>query len=218
MAIVQAVENGKLVDTSASASSVSLTQERSSNTLGQQDFLELLVAEMQYQDPLEPQSNTEFIAQLATFTQVQDIEEMQGIVQNMQGNSLIGKYVILKVTSAATGDTNYVSGVVDYVTYEDGKTYLSVNDGLYSIDDLETVTTSDYMELVTLVNQLEDMIAELPAAEDISLTNEDAVKNAWALYTSMTAEQQKYLSYDDAKKLTDALTRLNILKGNISGT
>ena len=76
MAYVQAVKDGQLVDTTASATSESTSKAKNGNTLGQQDFLELLVAEMQYQDPLEPQSNTDYIAQLATFTQVQDIEEM----------------------------------------------------------------------------------------------------------------------------------------------
>ena len=103
MAYVQAVKDGQLVDTTASATSESTSKRpKNGNTLGQQDFLELLVAEMQYQDPLEPQSNTDYIAQPATFTQVQDIEEMQGTVENMQGNNLIGKYVLLNVTSKAT--------------------------------------------------------------------------------------------------------------------
>ena len=85
MALEMQIKDGKIVDTSAAESSVSQAKERNASTsLGQQDFLELLVAEMQYQDPLEPQSNTDYIAQLATFTQVQDIEEMQGIMQNMQ--------------------------------------------------------------------------------------------------------------------------------------
>ena len=110
MAYVQAVKDGQLVDTTASATSESTSKTKNGNTLGQQDFLELLVAEMQYQDPLEPQSNTDYIAQLATFTQVQDIEEMQGTVENMQGNNLIGKYVLLNVTSKATGNTNVIAG------------------------------------------------------------------------------------------------------------
>ncbi len=215
MAYVQTVKDGQLVDTTASATSESTTtSKKNGNTLGQQDFLELLVAEMQYQDPLEPQSNTDYIAQLATFTQVQDIEEMQGTVENMQGNNLIGKYVLLNVTSKATGNTNIVAGYVDYVTYENGKTYLSVNGGLYSLDDLDTVTTKEYQEAVVVVSQFSQMISELPETEDLALTDEAAVTEARKLYDSMTSTQKGYVSSDDVKKLEAAEARIKEIKNN----
>ena len=218
MALEMQVKDGKIIDTSAAESSVSQTKERNPSTsLGQQDFLELVVAEMQYQDPLEPQSNTDYIAQLATFTQVQDIEEMQGVVQNMQGNNLIGKYVILEVTSKATGATNYVSGIVDYVTYENGKTYLSVNDGLYSLDDLNTVTTEDYTEAVTMAQNFTDMMKLLPDVDNLLLSDETKLTQARTYYDSMTKDQQKYVSADAVTKLTDLEARMKKLK-EIAGT
>lgn len=56
----------------ASAAISSYTANNSgTNALGQEDFLTLLVAQLEHQDPLEPQSNTEFIAQLATFSTVE---------------------------------------------------------------------------------------------------------------------------------------------------
>ena len=206
MAYVQAVKDGQLVDTTASATSESTSKAKNGNTLGQQDFLELLVAEMQYQDPLEPQSNTDYIAQLATFTQVQDIEEMQGTVENMQG------YVLLNVTSKATGNTNVIAGYVDYVTYENGKTYLSVNGGLYSLDDLDTVTTKEYQEAVVVVSQFSQMISALPETEDLALTDEEAVKEARTLYDGMTTTQKGYVSSEDVKKLEAAEARIKEIK------
>ena len=215
MAYVQSVKDGQLVDTSASATSESTSKTKNGNTLGQQDFLELLVAEMQYQDPLEPQSNTGYIAQLATFTQVQDIEEMQGTVENMQGNNLIGKYVLLNVTSKATGNTNVIAGYVDYVTYENGKTYLSVNGGLYSLDDLDTVTTKEYQEAVVVVSQFSQMVNALPETEDLALTDEEAIKEARTLYDSMTTTQKGYVNSDDVKKLEAAEARIKEIKGEV---
>ena len=56
MAIIQQIENGKLVDSSASNTSLS-TENKSDAAGGALDkdaFLQLLVAQMQYQDPLEP--------------------------------------------------------------------------------------------------------------------------------------------------------------------
>ena len=64
MALIQPVVDGKIPkDTSTTSKS------DTSNDLGYDQFLQLLCAEMQYQDPLEPTSNTEYVAQLATFSQ-----------------------------------------------------------------------------------------------------------------------------------------------------
>ena len=54
------VENGKVKTTTSKKS-----DESNNGTMGYDQFLTLLCAEMQYQDPLEPTSNTEYVAQLA---------------------------------------------------------------------------------------------------------------------------------------------------------
>ncbi len=78
---------------------------KSSNSVVDSDtFLTLLVAEMQNQDPLEPTSNTEWVSQYATFTQVQQISEMADSMDLVRANNLIGKEVVMKVTSSSTGE------------------------------------------------------------------------------------------------------------------
>src|SRR5665811_1092107 len=47
-----------------------------SNTLGKQDFLTLLVTQMKYQDPLQPSDNTEYVAQLAQFSQLEGTQNI----------------------------------------------------------------------------------------------------------------------------------------------
>lgn len=66
MALVQEIKDGKVVDSSASQSKKTDTDSKS-NTYDKEMFLKLLVAEMQYQDPLEPTSNTEYVSELASF-------------------------------------------------------------------------------------------------------------------------------------------------------
>ena len=70
---------------------------------------------MQYQDPLEPTSNTEYIAQLATFSQLESQLSVQSTIEASSANDLVGKYVIMKVTSSTTGETSYIAGTCDYV-------------------------------------------------------------------------------------------------------
>ena len=71
MSSTAVVENGKIVET-ASQSSTKKAADKSG--MDKDAFLQLLVAQMKYQDPLEPTSNTEYISQYATFSQVEQID------------------------------------------------------------------------------------------------------------------------------------------------
>ena len=107
MALIQPVEDGKIPkDTSTTSKS------DTSNDLGYDQFLQLLCAEMQYQDPLEPTSNTEYVAQLATFSQMEATLGMQSTIESSNANALVGKCVIIKTTSS-TGETTATEGFVD---------------------------------------------------------------------------------------------------------
>ena len=112
MALVLPIKDGKIVDTSASATTESTVQTKreANNGLDKDAFLQLLVAQMKYQDPLEPTDNTEYISQLATFSQLEATQNLEDSLTQMQASSLVGKQVVLSVTSSATGMKNTVSG------------------------------------------------------------------------------------------------------------
>ena len=88
MALVAPVENGKIVET-ASQTSVSKAA-KSSSGMDKEAFLQLLVAQMKYQDPLEPTSNTEYIAQYAQFSQVEQMQNMSNSMDLQRASSLVG--------------------------------------------------------------------------------------------------------------------------------
>lgn len=113
--------------------------------LGKDAFLQLLVAEMQNQDPLEPSSNTDYIAQLATFSQVEELQNVSNSMQQSQAGNLVGKVVIMTTKNAA-GEVGYVDGTVERVVNKDGKTFLGVNGSLYDIADLFSVVDEKYYE------------------------------------------------------------------------
>jgi len=81
------------------------TEVENSNELGKNDFLKLLVAQMNNQNPLEPQDNTEFVAQLAQFSSVEGIDNLNTTVDDMaselrssqalQASSLVGQSVVV---------------------------------------------------------------------------------------------------------------------------
>ncbi|RDY32470.1 flagellar hook assembly protein FlgD [Lachnotalea glycerini] len=144
MSLVQAVKDGALVESSASKLSDSTTTTSSSSSLDKQAFLQLLVAQMKYQDPLEPTSNTEYIAQLATFSQLEALQNLDDTLNANEASDLIGKAVMLKTTSSSTGDTYYTAGYVDAMTLSNGDPYLLVSGNYYALTDLYTVLDDDY--------------------------------------------------------------------------
>jgi flagellar basal-body rod modification protein FlgD len=78
-------------------------------TLTQDDFLKLLIAQMTSQDPMNPVSNQDFMAQMAQFSTLEqtrtlgaDIAAMRGDQQILQANALLGQTVELQVDDDTT--------------------------------------------------------------------------------------------------------------------
>ncbi len=136
------------IDTSSVSNVVAAADSKSNSSLDKDAFLQLLVAQMQYQDPLEPTSNTEYMAQLAQFSTVEELQNVNSTISNTQAMSLTGQYVILNVPDAA-GNINPVSGIVDYVTMSEGKTYLHIGDEYYPSEYLDSVVSYDYLEFIS---------------------------------------------------------------------
>ena len=87
---------GVKIDTSMAGHTVSSnkTDSSSGSSLDKDAFLKLLVTQMQYQDPLEPTSNTEYMSQLAQFSSVEQLQNLGSIFSSNQALNLTGQYVI----------------------------------------------------------------------------------------------------------------------------
>ncbi len=208
MAIIQEVQNGKIVeDTSESSSKKNGSKKNVGNTMGQEQFLQLLVAQMQYQDPLEPTSNTEWVAQMTTFSMVESLNSMQQAFTKQSANDLVGKYVFIN-----DGDNGFVRGKVDYVTIQDGKTKISVGDKLYDIDKLDTVSDQEYYEGAVLAKELHEMIQLLPDENNVTIQDAGLVKSAREAYEKLTETQKHFVEKADLDKLTALENRIDAFK------
>jgi len=78
---------------SAATSSTGASTTKTNNELGKDDFLQLLVTQLQHQDPLAPMEDKEFISQMAQFTSLEQMKNMNTAVQITQATSYIGKQV-----------------------------------------------------------------------------------------------------------------------------
>jgi len=94
-----------------------------SNELGQDAFLQLLITQMENQDPLSPAENTEFIAQLAQFTSVESLDKLNtnfesfsaqfNSNQALQASSLVGTQVSVESGKTLLPNNGMVSGTAD---------------------------------------------------------------------------------------------------------
>ena len=85
MGAVAPVVDGK-VDISESSQQ---TEKKSGSNLDKDDFLLLLVTQMQYQDPLQPTDNTEYVAQLAQFSELEQMQNLNSTTVNTSAFSLV---------------------------------------------------------------------------------------------------------------------------------
>lgn len=96
--------------------------------LNAETFMTLLIAQMQYQDPLEPQSNTDFVAQLAQLTSLEQMQTMNSSLTTSQAMGFVGKEIYAEILNSETGVTEAYAGIVESVIMQSGSVYV-VTDG-----------------------------------------------------------------------------------------
>lgn len=226
MSVSAIIENGKVVETAASANTDSTKKATGNDSLDKDAFLQLLVTQMQYQDPLEPTSNTEYISQLATFSELEAMNNLNNSMSIQRATELVGERVIMKTTSSSTGETYMTQGMVDYVVIEEGKAYLAINESLFSIDDLDTVIDASYWEeyenkdkTETDVTDVTKLLASIIALPDtITLDDEAAVKSARESYNTLSSEYKLKVDDESLIKLIKAEATIAKLKAAESDT
>jgi len=113
------------------------TTSNPNSALTQADFLQLLVTQMTSQDPLNPVSDTDFAAQLAQFSSLQESTAMAGNMSSLQAQSLIGLTVNV---ASATNSTQQTSGVVTGVDISSGTPQIVVNNQPYALSQITSIS------------------------------------------------------------------------------
>jgi|GEM_PF-1119222 len=107
--------------------------------LGLDDFLNILVAELQNQNPLEPMDNTEMTSQIAQFSMLDGISSLQSSISEMKSLEMIGKDVI--AFDPVSG--SYVQGIVGGIIRQNGEIYLNVGGSYVSFENIMQVKAID---------------------------------------------------------------------------
>jgi len=114
--------------------------------LGRNEFLTLLITQLRYQDPLNPAKDTEFVAQLAQFSQLQETRNLSEAMRESSmlstassAASLIGRTVLAEIHDANTGQVVQVAGQVTHITLENGVPQLVIGNTSVSLSDVKAI-------------------------------------------------------------------------------
>ncbi len=130
----------KTIDQIIEANEANKIGERNTGVLGKDDFLQLLITQLQHQDPMNPSSDTEFIAQVAQFSSLEQMQNMNSAAQQQQAYALMGKYVSGTVSDEASGNATMVSGQVTGVRMSSGKVLLMLGDKEIKLESVQDVS------------------------------------------------------------------------------
>ena len=209
MALMAPVKNGQIVETD---SQNSLKKPKTSNDgMDKEAFLQLLVAQMRYQDPLEPTSNTEYISQYAQFSQVEQLQNMAGNMELLRASSMVGQEVFVETTTSS-GDSKVIKGKVDYVVYENNKAYLAINEELYSLDDLVTVADGEYLTATDKAMNFVTRINKLPNVNGVDYTDVAEIDDLEKIYNEMTDYEKTFVASDKVKALEEYVEKAKTVK------
>lgn len=124
----------------------SSTDTSSGTSVDTETFLTLLVAQLQYQDPLDPQTDTEFVTELAQMTSVEQMQAMNTSLTSAQAYDMIGKYVYAEILNDTTGVTDCYLGVAESVVLKDSTVYVIVGDYAIPVSEVDQVIDPSVFE------------------------------------------------------------------------
>lgn len=113
------------------------------SSLGKDDFLKILIAQLKNQDPMQPMQDKEFIAQMAQFTSVEQLTNMTNEMKLLRQSvgltpALLGKEISWEAADS-TGVIVTKKGVVDTLFMKNGVQYAGVGGDEISLDKLTKV-------------------------------------------------------------------------------
>lgn len=178
-----------------------------SQSMGKDEFLQLLIAEMKYQDPLDPVSNTESISQLANFSSLEQMQNLnqsfEGLATSIQGNQLsagaglIGKTAVAyteSIKNDGTSEEVRLSGEVIGVGISSGETYYTI------LDDESQEKVKVFESEIISVESRSETSSNSEGTSGSSETNNDSVSETDETNTSEVEKENPQEDENETKE------------------
>ena len=193
--------------------------------LGQDAFLKLLVAQLKYQDPLNPADGAEFLAQTAQFTMVEKLSDLEAqgqstvtSQQQMQAAQLVGRQVTYV---DSTG--NLVEGVVESAEYTPDGQSLTIDGQAVELDNITKVVGNNRVDGASeavsalgpsLASSLTPALVEAIQEASAGKADSDAEVDSAAEVSSDHDREAESTSTDALADETDTVTQTSNVGSN----
>ncbi len=107
--------------------------------LGKDQFLQILITQLQNQDPTAPMEDTAMIAQMAQFSSLESMNNLSNNFSLSQAYGMIGQGIIGTVRNAETGVISSVAGTVDSAGMLNGQPYVMVGNETVYVSNITQV-------------------------------------------------------------------------------
>ncbi|HZJ58028.1 MAG TPA: flagellar hook capping FlgD N-terminal domain-containing protein [Clostridia bacterium] len=121
--------------------------------LGKDEFLKILIIQLQNQDPLNPMEDKDFIAQMAQFSTLEQIQNLGKDFQSFKAMNLVGRMIYGEIDIKNSSQIIPVLGRVSSVTFSEGRMHLGVGDYTLGLDELMTVFSEEEAKTIELSNE-----------------------------------------------------------------
>ncbi|MBQ7577896.1 MAG: flagellar hook assembly protein FlgD [Synergistaceae bacterium] len=127
--------------TSTNSTSSTNAVTTATNDLGKDAFLKLLIAELSNQDPLNPMEDREFISQMATFSSLEQMQNMNNTLTSMaEANKFSAANYVGKAVAFTNSEGRQIAAVVNAVWFDNGKTILDTTEGEVPLENVQGIS------------------------------------------------------------------------------
>jgi flagellar basal-body rod modification protein FlgD len=138
----QAAANSSTAAAANASSTGSTTAGGGFNNLTTADFMQMLIAELENQDPTQPMSNEDLLTQLSTMSQLQSTQDLDNALQantNNQQLSIASSFIGQNITGTDS-NSNPISGVVSQAVLQNGSAFVQVGTTLVPLANITAVS------------------------------------------------------------------------------
>jgi len=131
------------------------------NDLDRNAFLNLLMTQLRYQDPLNPMDDREFIAQMAQFSALEQMTNLNSTFNRFQAFNMIGQTVMGFARNPVTGQSIEIAGLVDSVSVIAGETWLNIiradgTEAMLRASDVQVAADDSTQAIFTMLRHIRE--------------------------------------------------------------
>lgn len=153
-------------------------------------FLSLLITQMQYQDPLDPVDDKEFLAQMAQFSALEQMQNLNTSTEEIKASSAVGKYAISTSYNDVSGEYETIEGRVEGYKMENGEAYVMIGEEEVALSAV-TEIYDDYTEL----SKLASLEQAMSISQNLALIGKNVEYNEYDSDGNVTGTKQGTVEY-----------------------